>query len=149
MSELVRRDAPSVLAVDDQPSAGRPAESTAAAALGGLAALIVVAAGAAVGFWFAPFGVGVASGLVFRRLRLRKVLPVTAAASGLGWAVPLAWLAARGEPVGATARTVAALAGLPASGALVIGVTLLIAALQAIAGLWLARALAPWVKRPA
>jgi len=41
------------------------------------------------------------------------------------------------------ARTIAALAGLPASAAAAIGVTLLVAAIQAAAGVWLGRALAP------
>jgi hypothetical protein len=41
------------------------------------------------------------------------------------------------------ARTIAALAGLPASAAVAIAVTLVVAVLQAVAGLWLGRALAP------
>ena len=41
------------------------------------------------------------------------------------------------------ARSIAALAGLPASAAVAIAVTLVVAALQAAAGLWLGRALAP------
>jgi hypothetical protein len=40
-------------------------------------------------------------------------------------------------------RSIAALAGLPASAAVAIAVTLLVAVVQAAAGLWLGRALAP------
>ena len=60
-----------------------------------------------------------------------------------GWAVPLAWLAGQGRPVGATARVVAALAGLPPHAAVAIAVTLLVAVLQALAGLWLGWSLGP------
>jgi hypothetical protein len=52
-------------------------------------------------------------------------------------------LALRGLPVGATARAIAALAGLPPYAGVTIVVTLLLAGLQALAGAWLARALLP------
>jgi hypothetical protein len=48
-----------------------------------------------------------------------------------------------GLPEGAVAREIAALAGLPASPAVAIAVTLLVAVIQAAVGLWLGRALAP------
>jgi hypothetical protein len=41
------------------------------------------------------------------------------------------------------ARSIAALAGLPAAAAAAIAVTLLVAGIQAAAGVWLGRALAP------
>lgn len=120
------------------PPGRRPA---AASMAGGLAVVIVIAAGTAAGLWFLPFIVGLAAGLLARRRRLRSVLLTTAAVAVAGWAVPLAWQAGRGEPVGATARAVAALAGLPASAGLVVGVTVLVAAIQALTGVWLARAI--------
>lgn len=107
---------------------------------GGLA-VIVIAAGTAAGLWYLPFAAGLAAGLTARRRRLRVVLLASVGIAVAGWAVPLAWRAWHGEPVGATARAVAALAGLPASAALVVGVTLLVAAVQAITGVWLARAI--------
>jgi hypothetical protein len=57
--------------------------------------------------------------------------------------VPLLWQAFRGEPVGATARVIAALGGLPPHAAFGVVVTLVVACLQAAAGLWLGRALTP------
>jgi hypothetical protein len=51
-------------------------------------------------------------------------------------------------PTGATARAIAALAGLPPYAAVAVAVTLLLAALQVLAGAWLARAVFP-AKRPA
>jgi hypothetical protein len=133
---------PAVMAPGDASSVARGRRKAAAPIAGYPGAVIVIAAGAVAGFWFLPFIVGLAIGLMARHGRLRVVLPASAAVAVAGWAVPLGWQAAgRGEPVGATARTVAALAGLPASAALVVGATLLVAAIQAITGVWLARAI--------
>jgi hypothetical protein len=60
-----------------------------------------------------------------------------------GWALPLGILALRGLPAGAAARAIAAFAGIPPYAALAVVVTLLLAALQTLAGAWLARALVP------
>jgi len=61
-----------------------------------------------------------------------------------GWGAALAWLALRdGLPEVTVARSIATLAGLPASAAVAIAVTLVVAALQAAVGVWLGRALAP------
>jgi hypothetical protein len=117
-------------------------------AAGGVGAVIVVAAGAAAGLWFVPFLLGLAGGVAARRARLRAVLPAVAGAAVVGWAVPLAWQAAGGEPVGATAAAVGALAGLPPSAALILGITLLVPAIQAATGVWLARAVARARPRP-
>jgi hypothetical protein len=65
---------------------------------------------------------------------------VAGVAAGL---LPLWILALRGLPAGATARAIAALARIPPYAAVTIAATLLRAALQALAGAWLARALAP------
>jgi hypothetical protein len=96
---------------------------------------------AELGLWFAPFVLGVGIG-AFKR-RYRGVVLLTAAGAVAGWAGAL-WLMAHDSlPVGATARTIAALAGLPPYAGVAIAVTLLLAALQALAGTWLARAVLP------
>jgi hypothetical protein len=133
---------PAPMAPGDATSVTRDRRKAAASIAGCLGAVIVIAVGAAAGFWFLPFIAGLAFGLIARYGRLRVVLAASAAIAVAGWVAPLAWQAGRGEPVGATARTVAALAGLPASAALVVGVTLLVAAIQAIIGAWLAHAVA-------
>ena len=77
-------------------------------------------------------------------MRLRATLPAAVAVAAVGWGAALAWLAVRdGLPEVSVARTIATLAGLPASAAVAIAVTLVVAALQAAAGLWLGRALVP------
>lgn len=108
-------------------------------------AVIVIAVGAFAGLWFVPFAAGLAIGLATRRRRLRSVLPVTVTVAATGWAVPLAWQAADGEPIVATAKVVAALAGVPASAGLVLAATLLVPVIQALAGAWLGRV----VRKPA
>lgn len=110
-----------------------------------LAAAAVIAAGALAGWWFLPFLAGLAAGLAARpgRWRLRVSLPATVAVAAAGWGAALWWQALRGLPYGAVARVIAALAGLPAHAAVAVTATLLVAAVQAVAGLWLGRALAP------
>jgi hypothetical protein len=113
--------------------------------LGWAAAFVVltaiVAATAWAGAWFVPFIVGVAAGVASLRWRGMVVLAVFA--SVVGWAIPLWVLALRGLPAGATARAIASLAGLPPYAGVTIAATLLLAALQALAGAWLTRALLP------
>ena len=111
-----------------------------------LAGVVIVAAGALAGWWFLPFLAGLAAGLAIRlaRLRLRTALAGAAAVAAAGWGAALAWLALRdGLPEVAVGRSIAALAGLPASAAAAIAMTLLVAVVQAAVGLWLGRALAP------
>jgi hypothetical protein len=100
---------------------------------------VVVAATAAPGLWFVPFVAGVAAGLL--SLRRPGVVPAATLGAITGWALPLWILALRGLPAGATARAIAALAGIPPYAAVAIVATLLLAALQTLAGAWLARAL--------
>jgi hypothetical protein len=113
--------------------------------LGALAGTAVIAGGAAIGWWFVPFIVGLAAGLAnyLGEWRARVLLPAVALVAIIGWAVPLALPALHGVPVGATARVIAALAGLPAHASVTIALTLLIPVIQALAGLWLGRALTP------
>jgi hypothetical protein len=114
--------------------------------LAGLAGALIVAAGALAGWWFLPFLAGLGTGLAahFARLRLRAALLAAVLMAAGGWGAALAWLAvADGLPEVTVARTIAALAGLPASAAVAMAVTLMVAAIQAVAGVWLGRALAP------
>lgn len=130
-----------------------------------VAVAAVVAGTAYAGAWFVPFILGclagglrgvvppwssrgfVAQGLgeVVPR-RAFPTVPMTVLAAVLGWAVPLWSMALAGIPVGATARAIAALAGLPPYAAVTIAVTLLLAALQVLTGAWLSRAVLP--RRP-
>ena len=113
--------------------------------LGCLAAVVVIALGAAAGWWFVPFVAGLAAGVAARygRWRLRVALPAAAlvAAARLGHPARLA-----GGPRGAGPghRAGGRGAGRAAAHAWVaIAATLLVAVLQALAGLWLAWALIP------
>jgi hypothetical protein len=110
-----------------------------------LAAVVIVAAGALAGWWFLPFLAGLAGGLAahYGRWRLRVSLPAVMLIVAVGWGAALWWLVRGGLPEGAVAREIAALAGLPASSAVAIAVTLLVAVIQAAVGLWLGRALSP------
>jgi hypothetical protein len=114
-----------------------------------LAGVVVIAGGASLGWWFVPFVVGGAAGIAARygRWRLRVALLAVTLMAAAGWGIPLGWSAWRGSAVGATARVVAALAGLPPRAAVAIVATLLVAAIQALLGLWLARALSPRPER--
>lgn len=110
-----------------------------------VAAAIVLALTAQAGLWFMPFVAGLLAGLAGPRAgwRLRWTLLALALAAAAGWAAPLWWSALRGSPVGATARVLAALAGLPAHAVTGIAATLLVAVIQAVAGLWPGWVLAP------
>jgi hypothetical protein len=111
---------------------------------------VVVAATAQAGAWWVPFAVGVGAGLAARRwpARRHRTLLVAMAGAVLGWGLPLWALSLRGYPAGATARAIAGLAGLPPHAAVMVVVTLLLAALQVLAGTWLARSLAALRPRP-
>lgn len=113
--------------------------------LGCLLGTVVIVAGVAGGLWFVPFIVGVAAGLAnwAGRWRLRAALPAVAAMAIIGWGVPLWWPALHGQPSGATARVIAALAGLPAYAVTGIAAALLVAVAQILVGFWLGRALSP------
>ncbi len=109
-----------------------------AALLGGST---LVALGSAWELWYLPFlgglGLGVLTRLQGRRARIAAGFSVLLAVGG--WGAPLLLRAATGQPVGATARSVAALAGLPPMASLLVVVTLLLASVQALLGCWLGR----------
>jgi hypothetical protein len=101
-----------------------------------VAALLGV--GAALGLWWLPFPVGLAAGVGPRRFRPALGLAVLGAA--VGWGAALWWPALSGAPVSATARAIAALAGLPPHAWTGVAAALLLAILQSAGGFWLARA---------
>ncbi len=106
---------------------------------------VVIAVTAEFGLWFVPFVAGLVTGLAAPGAgwRLRHTVPAVLVMAAAGWGAPLLWQAVRGAPAGATARVVAALAGLPPHAIIGVVFTLLIAALQAVVGLWLGRAVRP------
>jgi hypothetical protein len=114
-----------------------------------LLALLVMAAavavGALLGWWFLPFPAGLVIGLAAgpAQRRLRTTIPAAAAVAAAGWGAALWWQVLHGLPYGAVARVIAALAGLPPHAAVAIVVTLLVAVIQAVVGLWLGRTLTP------
>jgi hypothetical protein len=113
-----------------------------------LAGTLIIALTAEIGLWFVPFLAGLAVGLIAPRRgwRLRHTLPAVLVMALAGWGVPLYWPAlVQGLPQGATARVIAALAGLPPYAFTGVLVTLLVAVLQAVVGLWLGRAFMPRV----
>jgi hypothetical protein len=107
-----------------------------------LAACAVTAAllglGAAFGLWWLPFAAGIAAGAA--PWRARSALGLVLVAVLAGWCAALWWPALTGAPAGATARAVAALAGLPPYTGVGVAGTLLVGMLQVLAAVWLARA---------
>jgi branched-subunit amino acid transport protein len=94
------------------------------------------------GLWWLPFVAGLIAGAC--SWRVRSALPWVVVAVCAGWGAALWWPALAGNaPAGATARVVAALAGLPALAGAGVAGTLLIGILQGLAALWLTRALRP------
>ncbi len=105
----------------------------------------LIALGASAGLWFIPMVAGVITGIAVRWAgwRLSSAALVVIAMSALGWGAALARMAFDGLPAGATARTIAGVAGLPAYAVTGVAVTLAVAVLQGLAGLWLGRAVTP------
>lgn len=97
--------------------------------------------GAWLGLWWLPFAAGIVAGLT--PWRARPALSWAALTVIVGWGCALWIPALTGAPAGATAREVAALAGLPPYAFVAIVATLLVGVLQAAVALWLTRALRP------
>ena len=94
------------------------------------------------GLWWLPFVAGLVAGA--SSWRVRSALLWVVVAVGVGWGVALWWPALTGNaPAGATARVVAAIAGLPAFAGVGVAGTLLVGALQGVVAVWLTRALRP------
>jgi hypothetical protein len=102
--------------------------------------------GAGFGLWWLPFAAGIAAGAC--PWRTRSVLPLLVIAVLVGWGAALWWPALSGAPAGATARVIAALAGLPPHAVIGVAGTLLVGLAQALVGLWLARALTHRLRTP-
>ena len=123
--------------------------------LAAIVGILLIAGGAMVGLWFMPFLTGLAAGVAMRwgEWRLRVTIPAVLIMAAGGWALALWAAAMRGMPIGPTARTIAQVAGLPAAATpivglpaaatLIVGITLAVSVVQAMAGLWLGRALTP------
>jgi hypothetical protein len=94
--------------------------------------------GARFGLWFLPFVAGIAAGA--GPWRVRPALGLVVLAVAVGWSAAFWWPALSGAPLGATARTVAALGGLPPYAAVGLAGPLLVGVGQAVVAFWLARA---------
>jgi hypothetical protein len=100
---------------------------------------------ALIGLWFVPLIAGILTGICarFAEVRLRGAVLTVLFMCGAGWGGALIFYSVRGQPVGATARVIAAVAGLPAYAAVAIAGTLAVSMLLGLTGLWLGRALTP------
>jgi hypothetical protein len=96
-----------------------------------------------VGFWWAPFPVGLAVGAVLPRTR--TALPTAAGIGLASWLVPLATLHAR-YGLGPTATSLAAIMGFDHLPAIPIALTLVVGTLLGLTGAWLGSALAPLLR---
>jgi hypothetical protein len=105
---------------------------------------LVSAGGAWLGFWWVPFLLGAVVGAGSRSRRTRGGLLSAVLGAIIGWLIPIWVLALRGQPVGATARAIAGLAGLPPYAGVTLAVLALLAALQVWVGAWLAHAVFAW-----
>jgi hypothetical protein len=102
--------------------------------------------GAVIGLWFAPFVVGLVTGISngYWRWRARVLLIWTTLMALAGWGIPLlAWPALHHgfHPLWVTAHVISGYLGLPAHASLGVALTLLIAVVQALVGLWLGAAI--------
>jgi hypothetical protein len=102
------------------------------------ASAALLALGARFGLWFLPFMAGIIAGA--GPWRVRPALGLVVLAVAAGWSAAFWWPALSGAPIGPTARTVAALAGLPPYAAAGVAGPLLVGIAQAVVAFWLARA---------
>ncbi|MET9853392.1 hypothetical protein ABZY57_10645 [Streptomyces sp. NPDC006450] len=111
------------------------------AAGAGIAA--VVALGAWLDLWYLPFAAGIAAGILGARHRwgFLRGTALLLLAGPVPWAAVLALRALAGDGIAGTARTAAALAGLPAMAAVTVLLSLLVALTVAGLGSWTGRAL--------
>jgi hypothetical protein len=111
--------------------------------LGLLTGSLLIVGAAAAGWWFAPFVVGGLAGVANRigAWPARVAVAAVAVMAAVGWGIPLAWAALHGAPDSAMARLIAGMLGLPASAVVGFALTAAVAAVQAVVGYWLGRAL--------
>ena len=96
------------------------------------------------GYWWAPFAVGLVTGALAGRARI--ALPAGAGIGLLSWLIPLA-VAHAGYGLGPTATALAAIMGFDGKAAVPVILTLLVATRLGLTGAWLgsaARGLTPW-----
>jgi hypothetical protein len=113
-----------------------------------LVGVLLIMGGAAIGWWFMPFVIGLLAGAAnwVGRWPSKVAVPAVVIAALVGWAVPLAYSMARGQWYETTARITARQAGIPGTAAAGVTLSVAIAAAQAVVGYWLGRAITP---RPA
>ncbi|MFF8393068.1 hypothetical protein [Streptomyces sp. NPDC016172] len=101
-----------------------------------------VALGAWLNLWYLPFVAGFAAGIfgAWRRQGFLRAAALLILSGPAPWAAVLAVRVLAGDEVGGTARTAAALAGLPAVAAVTVMLSLLVSLLLAGLGSWLGRA---------
>jgi hypothetical protein len=101
--------------------------------MGGLLALAAVL----LGFWWAPFPIGLALGAL--NLRARIAVPAGAGIGLLAWAIPL--VVAHGRyGLGPTAQALAAIMGFGRQAVVPIVLTLVVGTLLGVSGAWLGSA---------
>lgn len=101
-------------------------------------AVLVVSAANLLGYWLGSLLLGIAYGLLLRRMRAIRLAALIGA---LGWAAPLALMAVD-VPVWRTAEVLAAIAGFGRSGAIfILGLTVALGSLLGVSGAWLGLAL--------
>jgi len=110
-----------------------------------LAGAVLATAGVWFGLWWAPFGVGIALGLVLRRSVV--AIPAGAACGFLSWLLPLTAAGFR-YGIGPSAVALGEIMGFGRDGVLPVVLTLLVGTLLGLTGAWLAGA-ASAVARPA
>jgi hypothetical protein len=103
-----------------------------------VAAAALLGLGARLGLWVLPFVAGAVAGA--GPWRVRPALGLVVLAVAVGWSAAFWWPAISGAPLGATARTVAALADLPPYAAVGVAGPLVVGIGQAVVAFWLARA---------
>jgi hypothetical protein len=105
----------------------------------------VIGGGATIDWWFAPVVVGVLTGIAAKwgAWPGRVTVPAVVLMCAGGWGGALVYYSVRGAPVGATARTMAAIAGLPPYAAVGVAAAIGLSIVFGLTGLWLGRALTP------
>jgi hypothetical protein len=101
-----------------------------------LAALVALAA-VLLGYWWAPFAVGLVAGAIVGRARI--AIPAGALVGALAWAVPLAAAHSR-YGLGRTAAALAAIMGLDHQELVPLVLTLLVGSLLGLTGAWVGSA---------
>jgi hypothetical protein len=110
-----------------------------------LLAALAVLAGVLLGWWWAPFVVGLAFGAQERRSRI--AVPAGAVIGLVSWLIPLA-VGHERYGLGPTAQSLAAIMGFGRQGTIPVVLTLLVGTLLGLTGAWLASAARSMVPQP-